>query len=114
MGNSDEEQIHWNLDAEQVQQFLNKHIIIGITIVDHENNLVEQFQLHGDIVRISLEECCIVVKLNNSDDEYTLPPDLSAIEEAPPGEYRLRSTGEVVTNPDFMTSWTVHKAKPES
>jgi hypothetical protein len=36
-----------------------------------------------------------------------LPPEPDAFDEAVPGEYRLRSTGEVVVNPAFTTSWTV-------
>lgn len=101
-----------NWAEEQVQKFLNKHIIIGITVYDHNENFIEQFQLHGDIVRISLKEG-IVVKLSNSDESYTLPPDLSSIVEAPIGEYRFRSSGEVVINPDYMTTWTIHKPKPK-
>lgn len=99
-------------DEEQVKQFINKHIILGITVFAHDEKFVEQIQLHGDIVRINLKEG-IVIKLSNSDEEYTLPPVLSAIQEAPPGEYRFRSTGEIVVNPDFMTTWTIHKPKPE-
>lgn len=37
----------------------------------------------------------------------SLPSDLRAIEPAPEGEYRLHSTGEVVVNPDFLSTWTV-------
>ena len=36
---------------------------------------------------------------------WNLPPDPSLIQPAPPGEYRMRSTGEVITNPDFITTW---------
>jgi len=36
-----------------------------------------------------------------------LPPEPEAYEPAPPGEYRLRSTGEVVVDPDYLTTWTV-------
>jgi hypothetical protein len=37
---------------------------------------------------------------------------LEAFEAAPPGEYRLRSSGEVVVNPDYITSWVV-EAPPD-
>ncbi len=40
-------------------------------------------------------------------EPFTLPPVEEAFEPAPPGEYRLRTTGEVVVDPDFTTSWTV-------
>jgi len=45
------------------------------------------------------------MKLNNG-EEFTLPTDISTIKIAPPGENHFESTGEVVVNPDFMTSWT--------
>jgi hypothetical protein len=28
---------------------------------------------------------------------------------AEPGSYRVRQTGEVVENPDFIATWTVHQ-----
>jgi hypothetical protein len=29
------------------------------------------------------------------------------MKQAPVGEYRLKSTGEVVVNPDYVASWTI-------
>jgi hypothetical protein len=42
---------------------------------------------------------------------FTLPPAPEAYEPAPPGEYRLKTTGEVVVNPDFTCVMTVHLAQ---
>ncbi|WP_368294376.1 hypothetical protein [Dehalobacter sp. TBBPA1] len=99
------------IDQTLVSSFINKHIIVGIAYLDHEENFIEQVQLHGDILRINDSEG-IVIQLSNSEKEYKLPPNISAIKEAPPGEYRFRSTGEVVVNPDFMTTWTIKKPNP--
>lgn len=50
-----------------------------------------------------------LVTIEQGDNEsFTLPPDPDAYEAAAPGEYRLRSTGETVLNPDFISMWTVH------
>jgi hypothetical protein len=38
---------------------------------------------------------------------YRLPPDGRALEEACPGSYRLRSTGETVVDPDYTCTWTI-------
>ena len=38
---------------------------------------------------------------------FQLPPAPSVYYVAEPGEYRLRSTGELVVNPDFVTTWEV-------
>jgi len=37
-----------------------------------------------------------------------LAPDVRAFALAAPGEYRLRSTGEVVSDPDVLTTGTLH------
>lgn len=93
-------------------QYLGKHLLIGLTYVDHQGDLIEQTQLHGHIIRVD-EQGCIVVELHGSGEEFTLPPGLSNLQEAPKGDYRLRSTGEVVVDPDLLTSWTIHRPKPE-
>lgn len=36
-----------------------------------------------------------------------LPADADAYEPAAAGEYRLKATGEVIQNPDFVTTWQV-------
>jgi hypothetical protein len=38
---------------------------------------------------------------------YRLPPDLRPVTDAAPGEYRLRSTGEVIVDPDVTITWTI-------
>ncbi|WP_040952044.1 hypothetical protein [Gorillibacterium massiliense] len=94
------------------QKIKNKYVIIGITILDHEDNLLERHQLHGRINRI--DDRGVYIHLNDDpNNEYTLPPDLNAFQEAPSGEYRLKKTGEVVVDPDFMTTWTIRKPKKD-
>lgn len=100
-----------DLDQTRISELLHKHIIVGLTYFDQKGNFMEQVQLHGEILRINESEG-IVILINNPDEIFTLPPDLSSIKEAPPGEYRFRSTGEVVVNPDYMASWTINKPDP--
>jgi len=38
-----------------------------------------------------------------------MPPDLDAIAPAKPGEYRLKSTGEIVVDTDFLATWEVRQ-----
>ena len=80
-----------------------------MTYLDHSEQLIEQKQLHREIVRINENEG-ILIKLHNSREEFKLPPELDSLP-APPGEYRLRTTGEVVVDPDLLTIWTQTKAK---
>jgi hypothetical protein len=96
------------------EDYLGKTVIIGLTYyreVHGEQELVEQRQVHGRIARVSYGEGVIIESEN--DTEYKLPPDLSLLEPAPPGEYEERSTGEVISNPDFITMWTVVLAQKE-
>ena len=43
--------------------------------------------------------------------ELELPSDLSSTKKARPGEYKLRSTDEIVINPDFLATWNVVRDK---
>ena len=43
----------------------------------------------------------------------TLPPDLRPFQPAPAGSYRLRSTGEVVLDPDYLATWTIRRPAVE-
>lgn len=101
---TDQSKPPWNDDF--AGKLLGKHIIIGITRLSADEELMEQRQMHGDIV-VANEKKGIGIRLAGSGGMYWLPPDLSAIQVARPGEYRFRSTGEVVVNPDLTTTWTV-------
>jgi len=45
----------------------------------------------------------------NDGEIIGLPPDLSSTQVAALGEYRLRSTGEIVVNPDYLTTWNINR-----
>lgn len=87
-----------------------KMILVGITYYTHDKQFIEQKQYHGTVVRADGKG--IVIRKSNG-EETTLPPDLSSTKIAPPGEYRERSTGEIVENPDFISTWNVVKGKLE-
>ena len=99
-------QTHFN--PERAEAMIGKHLLIGLTIQDHLDNVLDRVQLHGDIIRINSEEG-VVVRLHPSGVEYAMPAILSAYEEAAPGEYHLQSTGEVVVDPDLMATWVVYE-----
>lgn len=86
-------------------ELIGKVILIGITYVDGEDNLLERKQWWG-IVESASSDGGIRVALKNSSDPCVLPPDLSALRRAAPGTYRLKETGEVVEDPDYLATWT--------
>jgi len=95
----------WN-DA-QAAKLVGATVLIGITRLDTAR--AEQEQMFGVIRSANAHDGFEVsLKGSRAGETYWLPPDLRNIHPAAPGEYRLRSTGEVVTNPDYTSTWTIH------
>ena len=93
-----------------LNELLGKSVLIGITRVDHKGELLSQQQYHGRVE--SLDGGLVHVRIAGTSEDFTLPPDPSAFVKASPGRYTLRSTGEVIVDPDFISSWTVHDPAP--
>ena len=87
---------------------VEKTILIGLTYYTADDEFVEQKQYWGTVIESNGKR--ILVKLNDG-EILVLPPDLSSTRIAPSGEYRLRSTGEVVVNPDYLTTWNINRSK---
>jgi hypothetical protein len=86
-------------------------VLVGLTYLDVDGQIASQHEVHGR-VKSALRTSAIVLDRTGQADsgEFRLPPDTSVFGPAAPGEYRLRSTGEVVTNPDAVATWTVSKS----
>ena len=91
-------------------ELIGKVLLVGITYYTHDNEYIEQKQFYGTVTEAN--ETIIRVKQKDGTD-FTLPPDLSSTKRARQGEYKLRSTGEIVINPDFLATWNLNKAKEE-
>jgi hypothetical protein len=83
---------------------------VGLTHLDHHGKLIRQQQYHGVITRIT--EKGIFLRFGDGTERCVLPPDTTHLEKAKPGDYRLRSSGEVVTNPDYLAQWTIAQSPP--
>ncbi|HUO07316.1 MAG TPA: hypothetical protein VM008_03220 [Phycisphaerae bacterium] len=91
--------------------YIGKHLLVGLTYLDHDGAITRQLQLHGTITQI----CDEGIFIEQPDgEEFSLPPDPDSLRPAKPGEYRLRSTGEVVVNPDYLSNWEVRAPAPET
>ena len=95
-----------DIDLARADEYLGKVILVGITYTDPDDEVVGQIQWHGIIEAV---EPLLQIRVSGSDEVRTLPPQ---VQNAGPGEYKLRSTGEVVTDPDFLASWTVETKAP--
>ncbi len=88
-------------------RIIGKTVLIGITHVNALDEAVLKTQLYGVITEANPDEG-IYVSIVGQEECFTLPPDLSALRPAAKGEYKLHATGEVVLDPDYISTWTVH------
>jgi hypothetical protein len=103
-GTDDGQGLEWD-------DLIGKHVLVGITVEDRRGKVCNTDQIHGRIESIDPAQGITVGLAGaKAGEKYMLPPDLGAFQLAPPGEYRLRSTGEVVTDPDLLATWTVLQA----
>jgi hypothetical protein len=92
-------------DEQQAATLVGKHVLVGLTYVNADGTVRKQAQVHGRITAV--DETMVTVRLHDSEEDFTLPPIWEAFEPAEPGEYRLRSTGEVVVDPDLLASFSI-------
>lgn len=86
---------------------LGRRVLVGITEVSATGEFLDQRQFVGRIIAVSPSNG---IRLQRPDASYyDLPPDHRALKRARKGEYKLRSTGEVIVDPDFVSSWTLTK-----
>ena len=90
------------------EELLGKTLLIGLTYYSKYGELIERKQLFGTVIK-SDNNGITIRKADNK--TFTLPPDLSAINIAAPGEYRLKSTSEIVVNPNYLAVYNI--TKPE-
>ena len=94
-------------------ELIGRVILIGVTYVDKQDNLLDRKQWWGMVEEAS-PNVGIRVRLKNSSEPCVLPPDLDAIRRAAPGEYHLKESGEIVKDPDFLTTWTCMEGGAET
>ena len=90
--------------SDEFKLMKNRSIIVGLTYIYKDNSISHRVQFSAVIS--GLDNRGLIIKKNNG-EEFILPPDMSAYQKAPEGEYTIKTTGEVVINPDYMTTWTI-------
>ncbi len=93
------------LDESSASEFIGKTILVGVTYLDRDDNVVARKDW-SEIIRSYSNQDGIRIDLDDSAEPCCLPPDPNAIRKADPGVYRLRSSGKEVVDPDFTTVWT--------
>jgi hypothetical protein len=96
---------HRLLNESRARFMVDKRALVGLTVLSQSGDLIEQSQFLGTIADVDPARGIELVLDDQS--SYWLPPDVRAFQEAPPGEYTLRSTGQTVVDPDYVSTWTV-------
>ena len=91
--------------------YVGKHLLMSLTYLDGTGAMSQKVQLHGIITRIN--EAIIAVNLQDTGEEFTLPADMSALTAAPEGEYRLKPSGDIVVDPDYLVVYTIGEPEAE-
>jgi hypothetical protein len=88
-------------------ELIGKRVLVGITDSGAGRLGDRAAPFHGHAIRAD-RRVGIALRLDGAraGEEMVLPPDTRAFRPAAPGEYRLRETGEVVKDPDFLTTWS--------
>lgn len=102
-----------NYDETFAQSLIGKYVIVGYKHQKDDGTIAKYEQKHGVIIRTNEREG-VVVQPPKSMVTFSLPPDFTNWERAKPGEYELKSTGEVITNPDYLTFWVKDIDKEEA
>jgi hypothetical protein len=89
---------------------VGKVVLVGLTYSSDDGSVKEQEQFCGTVLSAHPRAGIVLSLAGQRDGKlYTLPPDTRSIEVAPPGEYRLRATGEVVCNPDYTVTFSISR-----
>lgn len=89
-----------------LENIVGKKILVGLSFYSSEDKLLNQEQFAGTVVSTSSDK--ITIELENGVIR-TIPADLRSTKPAPRGEYRLRSTGEIVVDPDLLSTWNIYR-----
>ena len=97
---------------ELARELPSKRVLVGISYLSPDGRVVEQKQFFGR-VEVADPSIGIVLALEGKrlGEKYVLPPDTRPFVVAPPGEYALRSTGEVVVDPDYTVTYSSQSSR---
>ncbi|MBI5941756.1 MAG: hypothetical protein HY859_15170 [Caulobacterales bacterium] len=83
-----------------------KYVIVGLTWQSSGGERLEQ--KHGVIIEADRQRG-IALELRGAGlgEIYWMPPQTSALQPAEPGTYRMKGSGDVIENPDYLATWMV-------
>ncbi len=91
------------LNLDRALAMRGRRALVGVTNIDRDDNVIDREQFVGRIADVDASSITLEVADGSA---RWLPPDVRPFDEAWPGEYRLRDTGELVVDPDYVVTWT--------
>jgi hypothetical protein len=82
-----------------------KLFLVGLNILDTNAKVTEKYQTAGVVEDLTDDGFFLLRRTDGS--LFTIPYEPKTIEAARKGEYILKSTGETITDPDYLTTWDV-------
>ncbi|MDF3027556.1 MAG: hypothetical protein K0S23_1863 [Fluviicola sp.] len=82
-----------------------KVFLVGLTFTDQEGEIIEQYQTHGTVAKLTVDGFFKIIREDKS--VFTIPYDKDTIKKAKEGEYREKMTGEIIKNPDYIMTWEI-------
>lgn len=96
-------------DEDFADGFIGKYLLVGITRTSDKGKVLSQQQLHGVIITANAEAIEIELGGVHEGKTWRMPPILEELSPARRGKYELKTTGEVVEDPDFTFTLTMRK-----
>jgi len=93
-------------DDKLASELIGKRLLVGITHQNSEGAMLRRTQLVGHVT-VADRNRGICIRDDQNSQETRFPPDTRGITPARPGEYRNRTTGEVVKDPEYLASWRI-------
>jgi hypothetical protein len=85
---------------------VGRRLLVGISYRNPEGVLLRQEQFCGPVLEV-VDGVVVVDRPQEEGGPADLPADAQAYDPAPRGRYVLGITGDVVVDPDFVTTWDV-------
>jgi hypothetical protein len=106
---------HDRWDQELADWLVGKYVLVGLTQVDRDGSVISRREIHGRVKSAKQGMAIILDRSGQKDDsDFRLPPDTAVFGPAEQGEYKLRTTGETVKNPDALATWTIGPSENRS
>ncbi|MBT0770408.1 hypothetical protein KIH74_15805 [Kineosporia sp. J2-2] len=91
--------------GEQLGVMVGHRLLVGITFFDEDGNVTNAQQFCGRVLEVA--DGVVVVERPGQPEPAVLPAEVAAYRKARTGRYTLRDTGEIVVDPDFVSTWQV-------